>query len=300
VGPNILDIAGNQLNQDGDTINGESTQDQYNAAFSLTSTTTLVATNNTAKSILDLKTVTSTISVSSDFNITDLDIGVNIFHTYDSDLVITLKSPTGQVATLANRRGGSSDNFTSTWFNDESATSISAGKAPFTGSFRPETALSVFDGKNAKGTWTLSISDKASMDVGYLTYWGLKISGTVIPSTATIKALGDQKPELQTKNINGLSPAISPDSSVVSRIASSLAREAAFEDCGPTQNEFRTPEENHEELNTTPAFATASSIDELFTSSVGVDFYMASTNQAGSEDEEVFGEAVCDAAFSMA
>jgi serine protease len=300
VGPNILDIAGNQMNQDGDTINGESTQDQYNAAFSLTSTTTLVATNNTAKSILDLKTVTSTISVSSDFNITDLDIGVNIFHTYDSDLVITLKSPTGQVATLANRRGGSSDNFTSTWFNDESATSISAGKAPFTGSFRPETALSVFDGKNAKGTWTLSISDKASKDVGYLSYWGLKISGTVIPSTATIKALGDQKPELQTKNINGLSPAISPDSYVVSRIASSLAREAAFEDCGSTQNEFRTPEESHEELNTTPAVASASSIDELFTSSVGVDFYMASTNQAGSEDEEVFGEAVCDAAFSMA
>ncbi|MFN6051805.1 MAG: S8 family serine peptidase [Planctomycetia bacterium] len=300
VGPNILDIAGNQMNQDGDTINGESTQDQYNAAFSLTSTTTLVATNNTAKSILDLKTVTSTISVSSDFNITDLDIGVNIFHTYDSDLVITLKSPTGQVATLANRRGGSSDNFTSTWFNDEAATSISAGKAPFTGSFRPETALSVFDGKNAKGTWTLSISDKASKDVGYLSYWGLKISGTVIPSTATIRALGDQKPELQTKSVNGLSPAISPDSYVVSRIASSLAREAAFEDCGSTQNEFRTPEENHEELNTTPAFATASSIDELFTSSVGVDFYMASTNQAGSEDEEVFGEAVCDAAFSMA
>ena len=300
VGPNILDIAGNQMNQDGDSINGEATQDQYNAAFSLTSTTTLVATNATVKAILDLKTITSTISITSDFNITDLNIGVNIYHTYDSDLVVTLKSPTGQIATLVNRRGGSGDNFTGTLFDDEAATAISAGKAPFTGSFRPETALSVFDGKNAKGTWTLSVTDKASLDVGYLSYWGLNISGTVIPTVATIKALGDQKPELQTKSINGLSPAISADSSLVSRIASSLAREAALEDCGSSQNELRTHEENHEELNTIPAVATASSIDELFTSSVGVDFYMAVTSQAGSEDEEVFGEAVCDAAFSMA
>ncbi len=300
VGPNILDIAGNQMNQDGDTINGEATQDQYSAAFSLTSTTTLVATNATVKSILDLKTITSTISITSDFNITDLDIAVNIAHTYDSDLVITLKSPTGQIATLSNRRGGSGDNFTSTWFNDEATTAISAGKAPFTGSFKPETALSVFDGKNAKGTWTLSISDRASMDVGSLTYWGLKISGTVIPSTATIKALGEQKPELQTKSINGLSPAISSDSSVVSRIASSFVREATFEDCGLNQIPSGTPEGNDEDLNTTPAVSTASSIDELFTSSVGVDFYMAANSQAGSEDEEVFGETVCDAAFSMA
>ncbi|MEY4395791.1 MAG: hypothetical protein RL595_3040, partial [Planctomycetota bacterium] len=219
---------------------------------------------------------------------------------YDSDLVITLKSPTGQTATLSNRRGGSGDNFTSTWFNDEAATAISAGKAPFTGSFRPETALSIFDGKNAKGTWTLSVTDKASLDVGYLSYWGLNISGTVIPTVANFKALGEQKPEVQAKSVTRLPSEISAESLVVNRLASSLTREATFEDCGSTQNEFRTPEENHEELNTTPAFATASSIDELFTSSVGVDFYMASTNQAGSEDEGVFGEAVCDAAFSMA
>ena len=56
---------------------------------------------------------------------------------------------------LTNRNGGSGDNFTNTVFDDEAATSITAGAAPFTGSFRPVDALSAFDGQTVQGPWVL-------------------------------------------------------------------------------------------------------------------------------------------------
>ena len=74
---------------------------------------------------------------------------------------------------LANRRGGSGDNFTDTVFDDEAATAIGAGSAPFTGSFRPEQPLSAFDGKPVDGTWKLRISDQAAQDIGTLNSWGI-------------------------------------------------------------------------------------------------------------------------------
>ena len=67
---------------------------------------------------------------------------------------------------LSNRRGGTGNNFWVTVFDDEAATPVSTGQAPFTGSFRPDGSLSVFDGKNARGTWKLSVEDRAARDAG--------------------------------------------------------------------------------------------------------------------------------------
>ena len=79
--------------------------------------------------------------------------------------MITLIGPDGSPrSTLVNSRGGSGDNFTNTVFDDEAATAIGAGAAPFTGSFRPEEPLSAFDGKPVNGTWTLRIADVAAGD----------------------------------------------------------------------------------------------------------------------------------------
>ena len=55
--------------------------------------------------------------------------------------------------------GGSGANFTATVLDDEAATAIASGTAPFTGSFRPAQPLTVFDGQNPNGTWTLEIPD---------------------------------------------------------------------------------------------------------------------------------------------
>jgi subtilisin-like proprotein convertase family protein len=108
--------------------------------------------------------------------IADINVRVNVTHTWDSDLVMQLVSPDGQtVVTLVNQRGGSGDNFTNTVLDDEAGASISTGSAPFSGSFRPETPLAALDGLPIDGTWQLRISDLASVDVGTVTGFQLDI-----------------------------------------------------------------------------------------------------------------------------
>lgn len=111
-------------------------------------------------------------------------------HSYDSDLLIKLISPDNTIVTLSNRRGGGGDNFGSTCssqssrttFDDAAATAISAGTAPFIGSFRPDTPLSQFNGKSGaavNGTWKLLVSDLAPPDIGTVQCWSLFISPAV-------------------------------------------------------------------------------------------------------------------------
>jgi len=177
VGPNVLDLARNKMNQDGDTINGELTQDVYSASFTHTRTTTFNFSNTTSSQIRDLTKTVSYITINQDITITDLNVAINVTHTYDSDLIISLKSPTGVVSTLSFRRGGTGDNFVSTIFDDEATKAISSGIAPFTGSFNPETLLSAFDGLNARGVWKLTVEDKGRGDTGSLKDWAISLTG---------------------------------------------------------------------------------------------------------------------------
>lgn len=186
VGPNILDLAGNQMNQDNDGMNGEIIQDQYLGSFSLFTTYTF--TNTPTNTLIRDRAITnSTITINQNINIKDLNVQISLNHTALSDLVITLRSPTGQVITLFNKRGGLADNLVNTIFDDQASTAIAAGAAPFTGSFRPETGLSALNEKNARGTWTLSIADTAGGDVGKLISWKLiMVSNTKLGSITNL------------------------------------------------------------------------------------------------------------------
>ena len=190
VGPNILDLSGNQMNQDNDGMNGEITQDQYVGSYSLFTTYTFTNTpTNTL--IRDLATTTSTITINQNINIKDLNVQISLNHTALSDLVITLRSPTGQIITLFNKRGGWENHLINTIFDDQATTAIGAGIAPaiapFTGSFRPESLLSALNDKNAKGTWTLSITDTAGGDAGKLISWKLTmVSNTKLGSITNL------------------------------------------------------------------------------------------------------------------
>jgi len=195
VGPNILDLAGNKMNQDGDTINGELTQDVYSASYNLTSNSTFNFYNTTVTNIRDFTRTVSYISITQDIKISDLNVVVDVTHTYDSDLIISLKSPAGVVSTLSYRRGGSGDNFLSTIFDDEATRTISSAVAPFQGSFKPDTTLSVFDGTNAKGTWTLTVEDKATGDIGKLNKWAISLSGsTNLTATTNVRRFDGESP----------------------------------------------------------------------------------------------------------
>lgn len=97
-----------------------------------------------------------------------------IFHSSDADLTITL-SHSGITDTLVNRRGNDGDNFISTRLFDASAKPVSAGNAPFTGDFEPDSPLKSFLGLDPNGEWKLSIYDGAAGNTGSLQAWGLRL-----------------------------------------------------------------------------------------------------------------------------
>ena len=72
--------------------------------------------------------------------------------------------------------GEDGDNFTGTVLDDEAATPIVFGAAPFTGSFAPFEPLAVLDGKNAQGTWTLRVTDSSFFNPGTLTGWSVSLT----------------------------------------------------------------------------------------------------------------------------
>ena len=121
--------------------------------------------------------VTSVVNAVGGGRISSVDVTIgSITHTFDSDLQIELTSPDGTTVRLFDRNGSSGDNLTNTVFSDSASVAISAGAAPFTGSFIPAQPLSAFKGQHAGGTWTLTVRDLAGADTGTLNNWGLSIS----------------------------------------------------------------------------------------------------------------------------
>jgi len=118
---------------------------------------------------------TSIITIVDDFLIEDVNVELNLNHTFTGDLDIFLEGPDGTTVELSTDNGGGGDNMTGTIFDDDASTDITAGSAPFTGSFRPEGSLSDFNALMSAGDWTLTITDDANQDGGELLNWSLQI-----------------------------------------------------------------------------------------------------------------------------
>ncbi len=133
-----------------------------------------VSAKDGVRDIPDVSSVTSSLTaVGLAGRILDLDVNLDITHTFDGDLDAALISPSGKRVQLFSRVGGSGDNFLGTTFDDEAATSVNAAAAPFTGRFRPAQPLSAFDGDDPNGVWQLQVTDHAGGDVGTLNSWSL-------------------------------------------------------------------------------------------------------------------------------
>ena len=108
----------------------------------------------------------ASILVADDLPITDIDVRVNITHSYVEDITMILIAPGGEEVVLIRNQGGSANNFTDTDFDSEASVSIQSGSAPFNGTFRPLESLSSLYGTSGRGTWKLKVSDNASQDTG--------------------------------------------------------------------------------------------------------------------------------------
>ena len=109
-------------------------------------------------------------------NIKRLTVTLDIDHTYTSDLNVSLQSPSGTEVSLVSGEGGSGDHFRFTTFDDPSRTSIDDALPPFSGTFRPEGNLSVFNSETPNGDWTLFVRDKFALDGGSLNGWSISLT----------------------------------------------------------------------------------------------------------------------------
>ena len=132
--------------------------------------------------------VNSTITVGQDVSLTDLQVAVDITHTWVGDLKITLTSPAGTTVSLLDQPGvpastfGCGDDNMAVTFSDAASvnpeTTCPATTPWLSGPVLPASPLSAFDGESTMGTWTLNVSDNAGGDTGSITNW------TLIPTPA--------------------------------------------------------------------------------------------------------------------
>lgn len=111
-----------------------------------------------------------TMTITDDFLIEDLDVTVNITHTWVSDLDLYLISPWGDTVQLAEdpTTFPPGANMTNCRFDDEAAVAFNYETltAPFTGSWQPFEELGAFEGFTTQGIWTLRAVDNEQADVG--------------------------------------------------------------------------------------------------------------------------------------
>lgn len=108
------------------------------------------------------------VQIADDLPIIDIDVKVNIAHTYDEDLTLILIHPDGREVILIQNQGGSDNNFDATVFDAEASTPIQSGSPPFSGAFRPLGDLSVFYNSSAQGNWRFKVIDNATQDTGVI------------------------------------------------------------------------------------------------------------------------------------
>ncbi len=130
---------------------------------------------------------TDVILVGDSFAIGDVDVRLTIDHTWVGDLVVTL-SHGGTTVTVIDRPGSGgggfgcdANNYNDIALDDEGTGGSIQGQCVDNLSsppnYLPALPLSEFDGLNAAGNWTLSVSDHADQDVGILWDWSLQIDG---------------------------------------------------------------------------------------------------------------------------
>ncbi|MEB8346577.1 M12 family metallo-peptidase [Flavobacteriaceae bacterium KMM 6898] len=118
--------------------------------------------------------VTSKISFVEDLPVADVNINLDISHTYLEDLVISLISPAGTKVVLTSSSCGSLRNISAT-FDDDGSPFACMDNPAISGVVKPLGSLSSFNGESLFGEWTLEIRDNAPSDGGTLNAFSLDI-----------------------------------------------------------------------------------------------------------------------------
>ncbi|MEZ6190394.1 MAG: SdrD B-like domain-containing protein [Phycisphaerales bacterium] len=136
--------------------NNNDTLDQSTTTYhkKVTGSTT-IPDNGTLSSTFNISGVTGTV--------VDVNVRLDIDHPAIKTLQVKLTGPTGQVIYLSSYATKAGAMKFSTVFDDEAQYSINARPgAAESGVYRPEQALSLYDGLNPNGTWQIEVIDTAA------------------------------------------------------------------------------------------------------------------------------------------
>lgn len=126
-------------------------------------------------------------------SVIDVEIAVDLSHTWISDLILTIESPDGTVLTLADFPFCADDDLVVSFSDAATATNgdldaeCTGSFTPLTpfpasGSYQPQDALAGLIGQTAAGDWTLCITDGAGGDDGTLNSWSITLTSSGIGS----------------------------------------------------------------------------------------------------------------------
>ena len=178
-------------------------------AFTLQGFAQITVSDSPALAIPDndpVGTSTTIIVGTATGTITDLDVDLEITHTWNGDLIVELTSPQGTTVRLIDRPGvpdppsgaGCADDGYDINLNDEGTDGsvedfcdtgnpgpgdVAIGDFTVDGSTNQPTItnnLADFDGEDPTGTWTLFVSDNAGGDTGQVDVWGMQIQGATL------------------------------------------------------------------------------------------------------------------------
>jgi len=161
------------------------------------------------------------ITVADVMTLSDVNVSFRLNHTFDGDLRISLVHPDNTVIPLVTNRGSSGANFGTganscagvpTLMDDQAAVAITAGAAPFAGSFRPESPLSALNGKPSNGTWNLRVQDTANLDTGTVGCVKLELNKRNVCCGALINA--NPPPVITAESISPANNAADPEETV--------------------------------------------------------------------------------------
>jgi subtilisin-like proprotein convertase family protein len=157
-------------------------------------------------------------------------IKINITHTYDGDLALFLQTPSGEKIGLSNLLGSSGANFTNTVFADSAAAVLPATGAPYTGLYKPSSAVFTVAGctgitttkttfgslgtsLNPNGNWSLFAYDRAAIDTGAITSWviGIPSSASSCPSQSNVIGVS----VVSSPNVNSFAPSLGSVGTIV-------------------------------------------------------------------------------------
>ncbi len=119
-------------------------------------------------------TITSKIAFFEDLKVTDIDVDLDIDHTFLSDLLVSLTSPSGTTIVLISNSCDDLKNLNAT-FDNSAIDFICNGDPAISGTVKPLGSLDSFVGESLLGEWTLTIKDNALSDGGSLKSFSMDV-----------------------------------------------------------------------------------------------------------------------------